>query len=1077
MVQIVNSLFADYLTPATTKEQQTTIQPIAQRTYQDPILQPNDPLLQQAPQPVMVTEQQPVMTEQTQEEEEEETTTDIYDFSTLDLDALANLDLSGLEGLNLELDISNMYMPKPTDFGSFFNEYSDFLSSVASGNTSSKVNRNDDIYNNFISSKGDLFFEGTPEELRGSVGLSDAFAVYDNPESQVTSESVQAAYQALIGAASPQEALSQYYGFEFQPAVNEGANYTNAAKYGVDQQTMSEFHSLVEPILQKAIPYIQATQGLNYTDALEYAYLHDPMVNALYQSYGVDLYRQTKDGSTYIFDPIAGQEIRTLEVKDPKFKDIAPALAGIALSFAGIPAALGTALGASGTAATALGSAIMSGATTLVQGGDLEDALKGAITSAITAGVSGGLEEAVAKTLGVSKDVAAGITAAGLSAAQGGNTEDALLSGFLAGASSYIQGELPSGAEWDAEKGALVGKDGQVIGQQPDFVVGGADSAAGSAAAWSQVLDSISNVDTQAGTATETPEIFAGRTTGEATADTTVDTSGGGMLTAETPAGAVEEVVVTPSNDVLYTVPTADGAIIQTAEGLLPNEEGERWFKIIQEQDPAFYEEMVSAIEQYGTDLGFKWKGIPLNVSDWFGGTTTSQAPERIVEPTQGDTAVEQITPEDAIQPEQPPLPPADETLDIPEVDIENLPPEVDVTPVVTPPTPPETPQVPTNVTGGGGGGAPAGGGASGGVGVPQVPTIPTDAGGAQGDAPEVADVFGDTTLEGDAFGDTVTGGADGGAAAEGGDAGTVDVTTTEQYQNLQAELDNALASQSTLEIEVDNLQNEVDAANAALAEAEAAAESARASGAANAEALEGEVAAAQATADNLQGQLNSANEALGNANSTIEGLQGQLTGTQNQLNTALANVESLTGQLTEATNNANSLSTQLSTAQDELASLQSEYEAAQDANADTVDELAKEISDKEGEISDLESELTGANATIDDLEAALAESQSATEAAIAEGIAAAEAAGEAGYGEGYGTGSGAGVGAGTGLGSLLGLLSGFGLAQGQQPTTPYKPTEAEEFMAQLDFKLPTAEILKQKQVQDYVGMLLGNRV
>ena len=274
---------------------------------------------------------------------------------------------------------------QPQDYTQAFNDYSSFLGSVQSGNTAKKVNRRDDIYNNQQITK----YQGDPSDLRASVGLSDAFSVYDNPEAQITGESVQGAYQALTGASSPQEALSSYYGFDFQPAVNEGANYKNASKYGVNEQTMGEFHSLVEPILQKSIPYIQATQGLNYTDALEYAYTHDPMVNALYQSYGVDLYRQTDDGSTYIFDPIAGQEIRTLEVKDPKFKDFAPAIAlavvtagaGSAIGGAIANSSLGASLGAAGS--NALGSAIAgigSAAASGARGSDL-----------LTAGVLSGL--------------------------------------------------------------------------------------------------------------------------------------------------------------------------------------------------------------------------------------------------------------------------------------------------------------------------------------------------------------------------------------------------------------------------------------------------------------------------------------------------------------------------------------------------------------------------------------------------------------------------------------------------------------------------------------------------------------
>jgi hypothetical protein len=136
-------------------------------------------------------------------------------------------------------------------------------------------------------------------------------------------------------------------------------------------------------------------------------------------------------------------------------------------------------------------------------------------------------------------------------------------------------------------------------------------------------------------------------------------------------------------------------------------------------------------------------------------------------------------------------------------------------------------------------------------------PLAPTD---------EVVDVFDDGGLTGDAFDDSTTGGAEGGAAEEGGaegsegaeggaaevggDAGDVDVTTTEQYKALQSELDNALASQGDLEVEVSNLQNEVAAANAAAKQAQEAADAAEAAGAANADKLRGEAVAAQANAN-----------------------------------------------------------------------------------------------------------------------------------------------------------------------------------------------------------------------------------
>ena len=339
----------------------------------------------------------------------------VFDPSTIDTGGfdLTNLGLFQEGGIADDvfkgLDITQRDEINPDAWVDIFNDYSSFLGGVQSGDTTKKVNRRDDIYNNYFKQAGGTY-QGDPAALRASVGLSDAFSVYDNPEGQVTSESVQGAYQALTSGASPVEALSAYYGFDFQPAVNEGSNYSNAHKYGVTSETMSEFQSLIEPILQKSIPYIQATQGLEYTDALEYAYTHDPMINALYQSYGVDLYRQTKDGSTYIYDPIAGQEIRTLEVKDAKFKDFLPAIA-LTVATAGIGSAIGGAianssLGAAlGTAGSnALGSAVAGIGTAAASGARGSDL--------VTAGVLSGLG-GYAKGLGeVAKGAAAGSQAA-----------------------------------------------------------------------------------------------------------------------------------------------------------------------------------------------------------------------------------------------------------------------------------------------------------------------------------------------------------------------------------------------------------------------------------------------------------------------------------------------------------------------------------------------------------------------------------------------------------------------------------------------------------------------------------------
>ena len=47
------------------------------------------------------------------------------------------------------------------------------------------------------------------------------------------------------------------------------------------------------------------------------------MLQALYHKYDVSPVRQTKDGSTYLYDPFSFSEIRTFESKDPSVKDIA----------------------------------------------------------------------------------------------------------------------------------------------------------------------------------------------------------------------------------------------------------------------------------------------------------------------------------------------------------------------------------------------------------------------------------------------------------------------------------------------------------------------------------------------------------------------------------------------------------------------------------------------------------------------------------------------------------------------------------------------------------------------------------
>ena len=238
---VVQSLFGDMLPPMGQQPQAT--EQLAQ--------QPQEVLTR-----VMERPQAPVMGQQQPE---------IPNFDLSSLNLPTGIDLTGLQGGMFNL--GQVQPQQPKDFTQIFNDYSSFLSGVQSGDTTKKVNRRDDIYNNYFKQSGGKY-QDDPAELRASVGLSDAFSVYDTADNLVNNESLEGAYKTLTSGESFQKVLADYYGFDFQPATNEGANYTNAAKYGTNAQKMQEFQSLVEPILQKSIPYIQVTQGLNYTDAL-----------------------------------------------------------------------------------------------------------------------------------------------------------------------------------------------------------------------------------------------------------------------------------------------------------------------------------------------------------------------------------------------------------------------------------------------------------------------------------------------------------------------------------------------------------------------------------------------------------------------------------------------------------------------------------------------------------------------------------------------------------------------------------------------------------------------------------------
>jgi len=211
------------------------------------------------------------------------------------------------------------------------------------------------------------------------------------------------AYGSIAGLDSIDDTsavLSSHYGYDYKPMGAE------TRKFGGNLQThtssnaaeLSEFQSLVRPILKEQIPYLQATEGLAYQDALVEAYKRDPMLQSLYAKYDVTPARQTKDGSSYLYDPMTYSEIRTKEVKDSSVKDAIKMAAIIAASVygGGFLASSGMFGGGAGVAAgaatpgalgTGLAYGTASGLTTAVTGGDLEDVAKSFVTAGITAGV------------------------------------------------------------------------------------------------------------------------------------------------------------------------------------------------------------------------------------------------------------------------------------------------------------------------------------------------------------------------------------------------------------------------------------------------------------------------------------------------------------------------------------------------------------------------------------------------------------------------------------------------------------------------------------------------------------------
>jgi hypothetical protein len=302
-------------------------------------------------------------------------------------------------------------------------DYFDKWQSLLSGEIEyiKDVDRRDDVFNALLDKSAlagaRMYLSG--DEIRNIADLPDYLSIYDdyrNTSDIITSETVSEAYWTLLSGDGPEAALSEYYGTDIKLGDTAGSNYSNINKYGdMDEEEFKQFQSIMKPILGLSVPYTMMTQGLDYNNAVEYVYTHDPMAAAVYTLYGVDLYRQTGDGSTYIYDPIQGQEIRTLEVKDPNFGDIGAELikmAAIAVVTAGIGNAFSTMYANAGLSATSIGGS--------------------------TAGAAGAAGSTTVQA-GSAASIAGKATAAALmSAARGGTIGDAFKAAVMAGGSDFL---------------------------------------------------------------------------------------------------------------------------------------------------------------------------------------------------------------------------------------------------------------------------------------------------------------------------------------------------------------------------------------------------------------------------------------------------------------------------------------------------------------------------------------------------------------------------------------------------------------------------------------------------------------
>ena len=363
----------------------------------------------------------------------------------------------------------------PTEFSGLQDYRDKILSGGADYNKIDDVDEVDDYYDNaYEKAFGSIPGLNTLDVIGGEGGVGGGQVDYsptrnlgdgeyrsfvsDVPEylsgfkQPAKAEDTRNAYGSIAGVGGAKDTsavLSDHYGYDITPTeekVNVGSFGGNFETHSnATSEEISEFQSLVKPILKEQIPYLQATEGLDYQDALLESYKRDPMLQSLYAKYDVTPVRQTKDGSTYLYDPMSFSEIRTKEVKDSSVKDALKAAAMIAASLYG-----GAILGGSG----------MFGGTAAASttAGTAATGLSALAPSAVAASLGA---TAVPGALGSA--LAAGTTSAAITAATGGDTNDILKSFALSGAGGYAKGLSANAASLGeqvkaAETAAMLGQ-------------------------------------------------------------------------------------------------------------------------------------------------------------------------------------------------------------------------------------------------------------------------------------------------------------------------------------------------------------------------------------------------------------------------------------------------------------------------------------------------------------------------------------------------------------------------------------------------------------------------------------------